>query len=54
MPARVQHVATGVVQRQAEAESSPFADLGDTLQYLLAREQVQAAQFIVRPEITPG
>src|SRR5579883_17533 len=53
MAARVEKIAARVVERQAEAEAPPLANLGDALQHLDRRQQVEPAQLVVRPEIAP-
>ena len=51
---RVEHVAAGIVERQAQAERKAFADFRDALLDLVRRKQVEAPELVVRPEIPPG
>ena len=54
MAARVEQVAAGVIQRQAQAEHLAFLDLGDALFHFLRRQQVQSSELVIRPEVAPG
>ena len=51
--ARIQHVAAGIVERQAEAKRQAFAHFGDTLLHLLRRQQIDAAALVVCTEVAP-
>jgi hypothetical protein len=51
--ARVEPVAAGKVERQAQAEADAFLHLGDALQQLLAGNEIDTAELIVGAEITP-
>ena len=50
MARRVQQVSTGKVQWQRQAKTAPFANLGNPLQHLLARQQVQPPNLIIMAE----
>ena len=52
--ARVQHCASRVVEREAQAERAAFADLGGALLDLLGRDEVQAPDLVVGAEVSPG
>ncbi len=52
--ARVEHVAAGIVERQRQAEAQPLLHLGDALEHLPGRQQVEAPQLVVGPPIAPG
>jgi hypothetical protein len=52
--ARVQDIAAGTFERQRQAEGQPLAHLGHALAHLLRREEVEAAELVVRAEIAPG
>src|SRR5690242_6980941 len=52
--ARIEDVAAGIVERQAEAEAAPLAHLGDALEELLAGQEIEATELVVDPEIAPG
>ena len=50
---RVEHVAAGIVERQAQAERQPLAHLGDALAHLLRGDQVETTELVVGPELAP-
>ena len=52
--ARIQDVAAGKVERQAEAERQAFLHLGDALQHLLRGDQIEAAELVVVAPVAPG
>ena len=52
-PARVQHVAAGIVERQRQAERETFLHLGDALQHLLAGNVIHPPALVVRAEFAP-
>jgi hypothetical protein len=51
--ARIEPVAAGKVERQAQAEAGAFLHLGDALQQLLAGNEIDATELIVGAEIAP-
>ena len=51
--ARAQHVAARPVERQAQAERDPFANLAHARPHALGRQEVQAAELVVGPEVAP-
>jgi hypothetical protein len=53
MAARVEEIAAGIVERQAETEGQSLADLGDALSDLFRCQEVQAAELVVGAEIAP-
>ena len=53
MAARVEHVAAGIVERQAEAEGDALSHLGRRLQPLFRRQKIDPPELIVGPEIAP-
>ena len=57
MAARVEDVAAGIVERQAEAEGAALAHLGDALQHLLAGEELSRPSWSSgpkSPQVEPG
>ena len=52
--ARVQHIAAREVEREAQAERYSFLHLGNALDHLLRRDQVEAAELIVVAPVAPG
>ena len=50
---RVELVAAGTVERQAEAEDDALAGLGQAPPHLLRRQQVQPPALIIGPELAP-
>ena len=54
MAARIELVAAGIIERQRETEAPAVLHLGDALQHLLGRDEVEAPQLIVGTEIAPG
>src|SRR5262245_56863494 len=53
MAPRIERVAAGIVERQAQAEGQAFAHLGNALLDLLGREQIEPAELVVGAEIPP-
>ena len=50
---RVQRVAAGIVEWQAERKAQAITHLGHALQHLLAREQIQPPELVVHTKVTP-
>ena len=52
--ARREDRAAGIVERQRQAEGLSDLHLGDALQDLFRRQQIEAATFVIGAEIAPG
>ena len=50
---RIEHVATGVIQRQAKTEGATLANLGNTLTHLFRSQQINLAALVVGAKIAP-
>ena len=53
MAARVKHIAPGEVERQAQAERTALANLGNALAHLFRRQQIDLSPLVVGAEIAP-
>ena len=53
MPGGVENVAAGIVEGKREAERPAFADLGDSLQHFLWRNQIEASGLVIGAELAP-
>ena len=53
VPARVQHVAAGIVERHRQAEGLALLDLGDALFDFGGGDLVHAAELVVAPVVAP-